>query len=192
LSISSGWKGSARISRYFIATSQKPASPSTLTEPKYIIGIVPSYIISTAADPFHIAASLVVHHGGFAIAGSVRVEHNPFRISEFTVHEVKDDQSIGEFTIRADQLCSLSAAEVNKFLGRPPITERHKWGGGGVMGPGEQSTVASIFFQEVRQVRAIFLSTKRSRCSKGADSADAEIRQCQLSQISGSGGRGGR
>lgn len=124
--------------------------PSEKISPN-IIGIVPSYIISTAADPFHIAASLVVHHGGFAIAGSVRVEHNPFRISEFTVHEVKDDQSIGEFTIRADQLCSLSAAEVNKFLGRPPITERHKWGGGGVMGPGEQSTVASIFFQEVSQ-----------------------------------------
>ena len=116
-----------------------------------IIGIIPSYIVSSAADPFHVAASLVVHHGGFAIAGSVRVEHNPFRISEFTVHEVKEGDKLSEFTIRADQLSSLSAAEVNKFLGRPPITERHKWSGGGVLGPGEQATVASVFFHEVSQ-----------------------------------------
>jgi len=117
-----------------------------------IIAIIPSWMMSTAADPFHVAVSLVVHHKGFAIAGSVRVEHNPYRISEFSIHEVKDDGTLAEFTVKADVLASLTTDEVAKSLGSPPIFDREeKPQSAAVLLPGEQSTIAKVFFEEVSQ-----------------------------------------
>lgn len=56
-----------------------------------VIGIAPSFVkIDPSADS-HQAVGIVVHQNGKALAGGVQVNHNPFSIVEFSVHEVQGE-----------------------------------------------------------------------------------------------------
>jgi hypothetical protein len=53
-----------------------------------VIGILPSFVPATAADPGHSAVGISVHDSGYAIACSVEVNHNPFGVTDLSLHEI--------------------------------------------------------------------------------------------------------
>lgn len=57
-----------------------------------VIGIVPSFVNVEPTAESHRAVGIVVHQNGKALAGGVNVQHNPFAIVEFSVHEVQGER----------------------------------------------------------------------------------------------------
>ena len=120
----------------------------TSTSPN-VVGLLPSLIPTSALDSHHIAVTIAVHHKGLAIAGQVRVDHNPFRISEFTVHEVTPRGEIVTSDIRVDALTSLQSAEILKVLGSPP--ERKLDPDAAAFSPVDQQWVAAVAYRDLIQ-----------------------------------------
>ena len=88
-----------------------------------ILGILPSFVSAKREDDYHVAIGIAVHNYGGAVATRVKVMHNPFRVSEFTLHEVSRDlQEVTSRTVTTHELSSQSIEEVAERLGRPPIT----------------------------------------------------------------------
>ena len=92
-----------------------------------ILGILPSFKPVNASDTFHEAVGIVVHQNGGAMATSVRVNHNPFVVTEFRSHEVDPDdlKQIITRTISASQLESLSVEDAAAAMGPPKIFQRN-------------------------------------------------------------------
>lgn len=92
-----------------------------------ILGILPSFKPVNSSDPFHEAVGIVVHQNGGAMATSVRVNHNPFVVTEFRSHEVDPDDltQIITQTISAADLENLSVQDAAAAMGPPKIFPRN-------------------------------------------------------------------
>lgn len=86
-----------------------------------LLGILPSFTPVKRTDPFHLAVGIVVNHRGLALAGGVKVQHNPFMISEFRVFELDPQGQIMSHTIAASELATLTLAQAADQLGAPTL-----------------------------------------------------------------------
>lgn len=104
-----------------------------------ILGIIPSFVPTTAVDAGHPAVGISVHHSGYALATSVKVDHKPFGVTEFTLHEVEPKtRQIKTSTLSADAVVGGSIGELAKRLHAPPVGPGDKMEKFTVIGPGEQ------------------------------------------------------
>lgn len=129
----------------------------SLTDTGYtpnILGVLPSYVPAKPSDPWHRAVSIIVHHAGFALASGVKVEHNPFRISEFVHYEVADinkptKAKLRTRTIAIEQLRDL--ARTAALLGKPklPSDVRQRISGIGTLSEDDQQAVAWAIYDQL-------------------------------------------
>ncbi|MBG0829785.1 hypothetical protein HS041_18635 [Planomonospora sp. ID67723] len=82
-----------------------------------LLGILPSFRPVRRDDPFHIAVGIAVHNSNGVVATEVRVEHNPFYVSQWTLHELRDGKIISS-AITNDELSEQSADEIASRFGR--------------------------------------------------------------------------
>lgn len=128
-----------------------------------VLGILPSFVPVTSVDTGHSAVSISVHHSGYALATSVQVDHKPFGVTEFTLHEIDPaTMSITSSTLSADAVASGSIGELAKKLHAPFVpraeakgTEiasdeaRRKLDKFTVIGPGEQGMIIGVIVQQL-------------------------------------------
>ena len=119
------------LSRAKVFMYVAPTLDTTAMVSPNILGILPSFKPVNRSDAFHEAAGIVVHHNGGAMATSVRVNHNPFVVTEFRSHEVDPGDpaaggpSIIMKTISAADLERLSVQEAAATMGAPKVSERN-------------------------------------------------------------------
>jgi len=78
-----------------------------------LIAIAPSYVDVQPADASHRAVGIAALSDGTAVATSVTVEHNPFRITSFTLHVVENDGSIAAVhDLKTDDLARIPLARL--------------------------------------------------------------------------------
>jgi hypothetical protein len=121
-----------------------------------ILGILPSYILTSAAEPYHEAVSISVHNSGFAIATSVRVDHKPFGITDFTLHEViSKEKKIVSNTLKADDLqTGLKASDLAEKFGdaaslKNASQPKLKEGVHAALHPSDQATMVALTFSQL-------------------------------------------
>lgn len=116
-----------------------------------VLGILPSYILTSAAEPYHQAVSISVHNSGYALATSVRVDHKPFGITEFTLHELNSDRKIISNSMKADELESgLQAHQLAEKLGAAApakVSDKNH----ATPHPGDQATMVAITFSQLQR-----------------------------------------
>jgi hypothetical protein len=91
-----------------------------------LLGILPSFKSAKSCDPFHLAFGISVLDNGDVYATGVKVEHNPFRITEFTMYGIDEYNTIVSSTVKTSELESLSVADIANGLTVPTITSREK------------------------------------------------------------------
>lgn len=115
-----------------------------------LLGILPSFVVASRSDAFHRAVGISVGNNGGVMGGGVKVEHNPFRISEFSISEFDARGQFKTRTVTTDDLSSLSEEEVANRLGwadvdvnkydaklSPPPTQE------------DQGAIVKAFFQQL-------------------------------------------
>jgi hypothetical protein len=94
-----------------------------------LVGILPSFRPVKRDDPFHLAVGIAVHNSNGAVATEVRVEHNPFLVSQWTLHEVRGGSVVSN-TVTTEELSSLSIEEVADRFGHVKVDlgdRRYLW-----------------------------------------------------------------
>lgn len=87
-----------------------------------VLGILPSFVPTTAADRGHSAVGISVHDSGYAIAASVSVSHAPFEVTEFTLHEIEPGtRRIVSSTLSADAIIDDSVATLASRMHAPRV-----------------------------------------------------------------------
>jgi hypothetical protein len=80
------------------AGSQRPAT----------IAIVPSFVRVKPTDPNHEAVGIAVLSDGTSIATKVKVEHNPFRVTEFSLYRLEGNKVVAENSMPISKIRSLT------------------------------------------------------------------------------------
>lgn len=87
-----------------------------------LMGILPSFVAARRCDDQHVAVGIVVHGAGGAVATSVKVQHQPFQVVEFTLHELTGD-GVNERTVTTAELATLSVDEIAERLGKVTVRQ---------------------------------------------------------------------
>jgi hypothetical protein len=117
----------------------------------YLLGILPSFIKVKASDPSHVAIGISVLSNGSVVAARVTVSHNPFRITDFTVHFPQGTKVVSR-TVSASRLQDASLATVSSELTknvRPPATPR---GANAVVPAGDRSMLEAIVTDAMHEI----------------------------------------
>jgi hypothetical protein len=115
-----------------------------------LLGILPSFVVAKRSDAFHRAVGISVGNQGGVMGGGVKVEHNPFRISEFSISEFNADGEFKTRTVTTDELSSLSEDEVAKRLGDADVDPRKYDAKASPPPSGEdQNAIVNAFFQQL-------------------------------------------
>ena len=70
-----------------------------------VLGILPSFVPTTAVDKSHLAVGISVNHTGDAVAATVNVNHSPFGVTDFTLHVIDHNtKEIVETTLSKDDI----------------------------------------------------------------------------------------
>jgi hypothetical protein len=85
-----------------------------------LMGIIPSFVTARACDDQHLAVGIVVHGAGGAVATSVEVQHRPFQVARFTLHEPNAD-GIHERSVTTAELATLSVDAIAERLGKVTV-----------------------------------------------------------------------
>ena len=134
-----------------------------------VLGILPSFIPTTAADEGHPAVGISVHHSGYAMATSVKVSHKPFGVTEFTLYEVDPNtKKIVSSTLSADEIGKENVAQLAKKIHAPFLATRETGVARGrttnvknftVINPGEQGILINAVVHQLLEdnySRALF------------------------------------
>jgi hypothetical protein len=103
----------AKVYLHSATTVAASTTPTTLPG---IVGILPSFVQVNRNDPFHDAVGILIDAAGYAYAGGVRVNHNPFSIQQFTVYDLVPGTpgtpaTVAAHSISASELQTLSVNE---------------------------------------------------------------------------------
>jgi hypothetical protein len=90
-----------------------------------VIGILPSFVPSTAADPMHEALSISFHISGSAVAVSVNVSHKPFGVTQFSLYEVQGGKIVSS-SLPLKTVNKLPAKQLASSLHAPVVSKRPK------------------------------------------------------------------
>ena len=120
--------------------------------------IFPSLIPAKPSDPFHIAIGIAVHSSGGVVATTVKVDHKPFRVVEFTVHELVG-KTITSRSISIADLTSLSVEEAARKLGVPKLRPQRGVAAEAAADPQLDRILATSFDQIIRDPHASPLYT---------------------------------
>jgi len=118
-----------------------------------IFGILPSFqqVDRTAAS--HTAVGLGINAQGYVSAGSVVVNHNPFSIQQFSVHDLVPNGTgtpdVVPHTITATQLQSLSVSEVATALGTPSLPPSFFSTNNGILEDADRASVLALTYQAI-------------------------------------------
>lgn len=122
-----------------------------------VLGILPSFVPVTSTDSGHPAVGISVHHSGYALATSVHVDHKPFGVTEFTLHEIDPKtKQIKTSTLPADVVANGSVQELAKRLHAPMIPRADDAGVASsgfdsfsTIGPGDQGLLIGAVVQQL-------------------------------------------
>ncbi|MDX9753418.1 MAG: hypothetical protein RBU29_05615 [bacterium] len=163
----------------YMAETDGPGSALTPN----VIGIAPSFVKVEPTADFHDAVGIVVHQNGKALAGGVRVNHNPFSIVEFSVFEVVGDAdpatgAVPEVVVNrisADELAADDEATAARKLTYPnedPAT----WDPNvATLRHGDRESVAAMVFHSI-------ISDERSRPMYTPEGLESLLAQTPLVQ----------
>jgi len=140
-------------SKVFV-TSSRDAKDNVVPS---VLGILPSFVPVTSADPGHPAVSISVHDSGYALATSVHVDHKPFGVTEFTLHEIDPNtKQVKTSTLPADLVANASAQELAKRLHAPMLPSAGDVAGlsgkldsFSTIGPGDQGLLIGAVVQQL-------------------------------------------
>lgn len=115
-----------------------------------LLGILPSFVAANRSDAFHRAVGISVGNRGGVMGGGVKVEHNPFRISEFSISEFDVNDEFKTRTVTTADLSSLSEEEVARQLGAANV-DLNKYDAKSSPPPSEedQNAIVKAFFQQL-------------------------------------------
>jgi hypothetical protein len=142
-------------SKVFVTAARDPNGDTVPS----VLGILPSFVPVTSVDAGHSAASISVHHSGYALATSVHVDHRPFGVTEFTLHEIDPStRAIKTSTVSADDVVNTPVSQLASRLHAPfvPRGESERGGQGtrglgefSAIGPGEQGLLIGTVVQQL-------------------------------------------
>lgn len=132
----------ARAFLYAGQSASRPFTPS-------VLGFLPSFTTVRRSDPFHVAVTVGVHHEGSAIAGSVTVRHDPFVISDFSVHELTSDGEVQSVTVDTERLRALTVDELARQLGPVLTPDAVERGSEGHIAHGQLSLVVATLYRQL-------------------------------------------
>lgn len=114
--VSKGYTFYLERSKVFVSAARDARNNVTPS----VLGILPSFVPVTSVDAGHSAVGISVHHSGYALATSVNVDHKPFGVTEFTLHEIDPaTKAITSSTLSADAVVSGSVSELARRLHAP-------------------------------------------------------------------------
>jgi hypothetical protein len=117
-----------------------------------VLGILPSFVPATAADPGHPAVGISIHDSGYAIAAGVNVSHRPFGVTDFTLYELNPNNGeIVSSSVSLEDLVEESIDDVALRLGRPtiPDDQRDSLRSFTVMSPADQGMLIGSVIQQL-------------------------------------------